>query len=122
MFTLRLNFGYSLDEKKLELYFHGAKVGKKVELLKENHSIGFEMDCDHELIEDKNPCEYSYKYSCIIGKGKVTMISNDTEKIKALNCLMKHQTGNTFEFNEKMLGSILVYKIIVDDFSAKRLK
>lgn len=33
VYILPLNFGYVLDGNKLELYFHGAKAGKKVELL-----------------------------------------------------------------------------------------
>ena len=122
IYVLPLNFGYFLDDSKLELYFHGAKTGKKVELLRENISIGFEMDCEHELIEDDNPCEYSYKYASIIGQGKATIISNDLEKAKALNFLMKHQAGSTFEFNQKMLDTILVYKIMVENFSVKRHK
>ena len=122
IYIVPLNFGYSLDEDKLELYFHGAKIGKKVELLSENSSIGFEMDCEHELIGDDNPCEYSYKYASIIGQGKATIISNDLEKAKALNSLMEHQMGSTFEFNQKMLENILVYKIIVEKFTGKRHK
>jgi nitroimidazol reductase NimA-like FMN-containing flavoprotein (pyridoxamine 5'-phosphate oxidase superfamily) len=32
-YIVPLNFGYSYDGAKLELYFHGANAGKKLELL-----------------------------------------------------------------------------------------
>lgn len=121
VYILPLNFGYFLDGDKLELYFHGAKAGKKVELLGRDGTLGFEMDCDHELKEDEDPCEYSYKFASIIGQGKATIILNELEQIKAINCIMKHQTGREFEFNPKMLKNVLIYKIEVDKFSAKRL-
>lgn len=121
VYILPLNFGYFLDEDILEIYFHGAKVGKKVELLGGDGAIGFEMDCEHELIEDEDPCEYSYRYASIIGQGKATIVLDNLEKIKAINCVMKHQTGREFKFNQSMLENVLIYKIAVDKFSAKRL-
>ncbi|NLY36290.1 MAG: pyridoxamine 5'-phosphate oxidase family protein [Tissierellia bacterium] len=121
VYILPLNFGYSFKEDKLELYFHGAKVGKKVDLLTEDLKIGFEMDCEHQLIEDQDPCEYSFKFASIIGQGRVSSISEDLEKIKALNFIMKQQTGREFKFSQKMLENVLVYKIVVEKYSAKRL-
>lgn len=122
VYILPLNFGYVLDGNKLELYFHGAKAGKKVELLDRDATVGFEMDCEHKLVKGDDPCEYSYKYASIIGQGKATIVLDALEKAKTLNYLMKHQTGNTFEFSRKTLESVSVYKIIADKFTAKRHK
>lgn len=120
VYILPLNFGYSLNGDKLELYFHGARVGKKVDLLNKDPKVGFEMDCEHELIEDEDPCEYSFKFASIIGQGRISIVSDDLEKIKAINFIMKHQTGREFKFNEKMLKGVLIYKVTADKFSAKR--
>lgn len=121
VYILPLNFGYSFKEDKLELFFHGARVGKKVNLLTKDPRLGFEMDCEHELIEDQDPCEYSFKFASIIGQGRAFSLSHVPEKIEAITFIMKHQTGREFEFSEKMLENVLVYKIIVEKFSAKRL-
>ena len=90
-------------------------------MLTEDLKIGFEMDCEHQLIEDQDPCEYSFKFASIIGQGRVSSISEDLEKIKALNFIMKQQTGREFKLSQKMLENVLVYKIVVEKYSAKRL-
>jgi len=119
LYIVPMNFGYIYTEGCLQLYFHSAKEGRKIEAFKANSDICFEMDCEHRLIEGDKACDYSYAYKSIIGYGKVVFIDEPEEKKLALSALMKHQTGKDFKFTDNMTDSVCVFKIVARDFSGK---
>jgi nitroimidazol reductase NimA-like FMN-containing flavoprotein (pyridoxamine 5'-phosphate oxidase superfamily) len=119
LYIVPLNFGYSYTNNQLVLFFHSAKEGRKIAALKENSDICFEMDCEHKLITADEACEYSYSFKSIIGNGKTVFVDDIEEKKTALSILMKHQTNQDFSFNDKMAGSVSVFKVIVHEFTGK---
>lgn len=119
IYVVPLNFGYEYKDNKLVLYFHSAKEGKKLDIILHNNLIGFEMDCEHYLIEAKEACGYSYSFKSIIGNGRAYIVTNLEEKKKALQVLMKHQSGKDFLFTEEMVSNIVVIKVEVIEFSGK---
>jgi nitroimidazol reductase NimA-like FMN-containing flavoprotein (pyridoxamine 5'-phosphate oxidase superfamily) len=121
-YVVPLNYGYSYTNGRLELYFHGAKTGRKLDIMKENNRACVEVDSGHELISGgENPCKYGYAFRSLICFGEVEMIEDKTEKAAALNFLMKRQTGQdrTWQFDERMLESVAVYKLVVDEWTGK---
>ena len=92
-YIVPVNYGYVREEGKVILYIHGAREGKKIDLIRKNANVGVEIDYRHELMEGDTACQYSYYYASIIGKGAASIIDNPREKLKALNVIMKHQTG-----------------------------
>ncbi len=121
-YIVPLNYGFSHDDGKLTLYFHSAAEGKKVDIIKKNNNVCFEIDCDTKLIERENPCDYGYEFKSIIGFGKIIILNLKDEKINGLNYLMKQQTGKNikYDFNENELNNILVFKMSVDEFTGKQ--
>lgn len=121
IYVLPVNFGYSYRQGTLEIYFHGALKGKKVDILsKGDVPVGFEMDCDNDLKVGDTACSYSYRYASIIGKGKASIVAAYAEKVGALDYLMLHTAGKSFEFNEERVNGVAVFKIVVDTYSGKR--
>ena len=104
------------------MFFHGAKEGKKIEIIKNNNNACFEIDCDGKLIEKEKASNYSYAYKSIIGFGKIFFLETNEEKTNGLNNLMKHQTGKDIEYNftEDELNNVCVYKMIVEEFTGKQ--
>jgi len=51
-YVVPLCFGY----EKGALYFHSATVGRKLEILKKNPKVSFEMDIDWELVRSSDRC------------------------------------------------------------------
>ena len=94
VYVVPVNFGLVIETDKLTMYVHGAKEGKKLDLIKENPYVGFEMDCKDELVEGKVACQYSYYYASIIGSGKASVVEDQEEKCKALAAIMKHQKSS----------------------------
>ena len=110
-------------EGKVILYIHGAREGKKIDLIRKNANVGVEIDYRHELVEGDTACQYSYYYASIIGKGTASIIDNPREKLKALNVIMKHQTGRTFdEFqkNPNLEKAVAIIRIDMNEYSCKK--
>jgi nitroimidazol reductase NimA-like FMN-containing flavoprotein (pyridoxamine 5'-phosphate oxidase superfamily) len=121
-YIVPLNYGFSYDDSKLTLYFHGAMEGKKMDIIKKNNNACFEIDCDTKLIKGEAPCDYGYEFKSIIGFGKIIILEVKDEKINGLNYLMKQQTGKDikYDFNENELKNVSVFKMIVEDFTGKQ--
>ena len=57
------------------------------------------------------------------GKGAASIIDNPREKLKALNVIMKHQTGRTFdEFqkNPNLEKAVAIIRIDLNEYSCKK--
>ncbi len=118
-YVVPMNYGYTYENDKLTLYLHGARRGKKIDLMRANPKVFFEMDCDIVPFEGEVACKYGITYSSIMGKGKAEIVEDPEEKMQALTYLMKTQTGKDFEFNEKLVSVVAVIRIDVTEFTAK---
>lgn len=119
-YVVPLSYGYSLEEDTLTLYFHSAKVGRKLEILQKNNSVCFAISCEGELILPESPCEAGYYYSSVIGDGKVFFIEDHREKCMALATMFEHQSGRKVDFSAAQATSVTVYKIVSTSFSGKQ--
>ena len=61
-YIVPVNYGYVREEGKVILYIHGAREGKKIDLIRKNANVGVEIDYRHELVEGDTACQYSYYY------------------------------------------------------------
>ena len=118
VYIVPVNFGVQSSDSKVSLYFHGAQVGRKYELLKKGAKVGFEMDCRHELIENYVACAYSFKYNSVIGTGSVSVVPDD-EKKEALQIIMDHYSNQLYEFSEDAVKSVCVFRVDVDKICGK---
>jgi nitroimidazol reductase NimA-like FMN-containing flavoprotein (pyridoxamine 5'-phosphate oxidase superfamily) len=120
-YIVPLNFGYEYENGALTLYFHSAREGKKIDILKNNPRVCFEMDAGHALIEGDTACGYGCAYESVAGFGRIEFLEEAGEKRRALNLLMKHQTGRgDFVFDDDRLNAAAVYKMAVAAFTGKR--
>lgn len=120
LYIIPLNYGYIYEEGRLTLYFHSALKGRKISAMEQNPMVAIEMDGQHELVEADTACNFSYKYASIIGNGIVEWIEDVMEKEKALNRIMLHQSGRTFEIPVSALKSVKLFRVVVQQFSAKQ--
>lgn len=113
-------FGFNLDGDKLALYFHSAPSGKKLELIKKNNNVGFEIDCLKEIIKGDIACSFSASYQSITGIGTIDII-NGIEKITGLNCIMKKYDSSTGEhkYSEQSLNNVTILKLTAEEFCCK---
>lgn len=120
VYIVPLNFGYAVEGEKVILYFHGAKEGRKIELIRKSPDVGFEMDTNYKVNEADTACEYSARFQSIIGNGKVGLIEDVEGKKLGLDIIMKHVAGRDgWEYPEQMLKNMAVFKLEVEEMSCK---
>ena len=119
-YIVPLSFGYEENGGLRTLYFHGAKEGRKVELMKNNAYAGFEMDADREIVEGETACGYTAMYKSVIGTGSIEFIEDTDEKRHALDIIMRHYSDwEAFEYADEMLNRVCVFKLSIKELSCK---
>jgi uncharacterized protein len=119
-YIVPLNYGYIFEDGRYSLYFHCAQEGRKLDILRTDNTVCFEMDTGHELTTAQSACGYGYNYSSIIGNGTVEILTAAEDKKKGLKVLMKHQTGKEFVFTDEQVQNVAVCRITVTELTAKR--
>lgn len=119
-YILPVNFGFELDGSNLILFFHGAKDGMKHEVIQHDHHISFEVDCGHMLIQPsgEEACAASFAYKSVIGQGIIEK-AGPAEKERLLIKILDHYGIETKVFNPINSANTVVYKIIVESYTAK---
>ena len=118
-YVVPMNYGYTMEQGKLTLYLHSAVRGKKLDMIRENPTVFFEMNCDLIPFEGPVPCRYGLSYSSLMGQGHARIIDDPEEKQGAMTRLMKTQSGKDFSFNEKLVSIVSVIRIDVSEYTAK---
>ena len=122
VYIVPLNFGYENDNGKKVFYFHGAKEGRKIDLIGSGAKVGFELDRNHELKESDSACDFSFVYQSVIGKGKAVLLEDAAEKTVGLKSIMKHHTGrDNWEFKDAVVEATAVIKLEVEELSCKEI-
>ena len=119
-YILPLNFGMEVVDGNIDLYFHSALEGHKVNLIKKDNRASFEMDCKHQLqyFEEKGYCTMAYK--SVIGRGRIRILAEE-EKLDAIKKLMNHyHQGKEAYFNPAAIPRTLVYVLEVEKITGKR--
>ena len=119
-YVVPMNYGYVLEDGKLTIYLHGARRGRKIDAIKANPKVFYEMCCDITPFEGEVACKYGITYASIMGRGLATLVEDVEEKKKALSILMKTQTGKDFQFEDKLTTVVSIIKIDTLEFTAKK--
>ena len=119
-YVVPMNYGYALADGRLTLYLHGAKEGRKLDVLQQNDRVAFVLETDVSPVSGGDiPCKYGEAYASVMGEGTAALLDDPAQKIEALQILMKTQTGREFAFTPAMAESVSVIRVNVDSFTAK---
>ena len=110
-------FGY----ERGALYFHGSLKGRKVELIKKNNKVCFEMDIDAELEKSEDPCKWTMKGKSVVGVGRASILEDDGEKSHALRLIMGHYSEGDFSFPKPALDSVSVVRVDISSITGKKI-
>jgi len=122
-YLVALNFGYDRQGDELIMYFHSAMEGRKMDILRKDPEVFFEMDTVNEFIRgtQENPCKFCWRFDSVMGSGKVEFITDEAQKVYALNRLIQHLDHDTssYVFPEDRLARTNVYKVVSSDITGK---
>lgn len=102
------------------LYFHSAQSGSKIEILKRNNNVCFEISIDNGFIESDEPCDFEAKHRTVIGTGKAFFVDDEADKIKALDLIVAHFTDKKFEYPKTNLDRTAVIRIEITSLKGKK--
>ena len=105
-YLLPLNFGYACESGAFSFFCHSAREGRKLDILRKNPTVAFEMDC----------C--GYYFASVTGVGHVEFLDGE-EKLAALTALMRHMAGREDKFTEQQARAVEVFAVRADKLSAK---
>ena len=116
-YIVPLCFGY----KNITLYFHTALEGKKLDILRENNNVCFEIDIDQELVKGKKACNCTMKYRSVIGFGKAELIEDIELKRKSINIIMQNYYEGFFTYPDESIKNTVVIKVEIESMTGKKL-
>lgn len=118
-YVVPMNYGYIMEDGKPVIYLHGARQGRKLDLIRANPKVFYEMCCDIVPFEGEVACKYGITYASVMGRGVAEIVEDVEEKKLALSVLMKTQTGKDFTFEDKLTTVVSIIKITTLEYTAK---
>ncbi len=114
-YVLPMNYGY----KDGFIFVHGAREGKKIDMLNANPKVCFNITIDTEIIRNEDPSEFSMKYRSVTGHGVAHFVDDLSEKKSALQVIMNHYDGPTEPMPDGLLTATAVIKIEITEMTGK---
>jgi nitroimidazol reductase NimA-like FMN-containing flavoprotein (pyridoxamine 5'-phosphate oxidase superfamily) len=118
-YIVPLNFGWESEGEVLTLFFHCAKEGRKLDILRQNPQVCFEMDTDHCLTTAEEACGYSFGFKSVIGWGEVELLESYDTKVLGLQAIMRHAGRTHSDFSPEATQRVLVGRVRVDKITGK---
>jgi nitroimidazol reductase NimA-like FMN-containing flavoprotein (pyridoxamine 5'-phosphate oxidase superfamily) len=116
-YIIPLYYGY----RNKCLYFHAALEGKKIDMIKKNDRVCFEIDIQSEIFNTGVPCNWKNSYQSVIGFGIASLVEDYNAKKDALNILIDHYApGTNYDFKEKNVNNTAVIKIEILEMTGKQ--
>ncbi len=109
-------FGYEHGR----LYFHTATERRKLEILKRNNRVCFEMDIETKLAVGEKACTWGMKYRSVIGFGTAWFVEDPAEKRKGLDAIMRQYSGPEGDYSTKALNQTALVKIEIESLTGKQ--
>jgi len=115
-YVVPVSFGYELKDDRLIFYFHGARIGKKAELLDKNPKVCIEGDNFHRYQDtvDSVTCFYE----SVIAYGRAEKLSGE-EAMHGIEAVLEHCGYPGHFVNEKYFPAMNVYRVVADSVTGK---
>ncbi len=109
---------YVFDENAL--FFHSAKNGSKIEILKRNNIVCFEIFSGYGIIESEIACDFEAKHHTVIGTGTASFIEGDSEKKMRLDMIVARFTQRKFEYPVHQFNATAIVQIDISSVKGKK--
>jgi len=115
-YIVPVNFGYNNNC----LFIHSAREGKKIDMIKRNSRVSFEMEIDTSVIIEDTACDCRTKYRSVIGTGRAYLIDDPQGKREGLDILMAHYSDKPYKYPDNRIAGMLIIKIEIDSLTGKK--
>ncbi|MCL1941681.1 MAG: pyridoxamine 5'-phosphate oxidase family protein [Synergistaceae bacterium] len=115
-YIVPMNFAWS-DNK---IWLHCATEGRKLDIIRANPKVCFQVSADAELKTAEEPCEYGMYYSSVVIFGTASIMERYEEKAAGLEKLMQHFSKDfSHKFTEDETRRVCVISIEPREITCK---
>jgi nitroimidazol reductase NimA-like FMN-containing flavoprotein (pyridoxamine 5'-phosphate oxidase superfamily) len=116
-YVVPMNFG--LGENCL--FLHCATEGRKLDILRRNDKVCFEMDFLREIKQGPVSCGWGARYESVIGFGRAILVEDPAEKRFALDRIMDHHRAQgPYAYPDDILAKTTIIRIEIENLTGKR--
>jgi len=116
-FVVPLNYAFD----GTAVYFHSARAGTKIEILKRNPLVSFTVSLDQEILPDPdNACDFETKHRTVVGHGRAVFVEDEADKRTALDLIVAQFTDRKFDYPETTLRNTTVVRIELETIKGKK--
>ena len=118
-YVVPVSFGAEIVDDKTVIYFHCAKEGAKLELLRSNPHVCVEGELFMQI--EKTMHGITARYESVIGFGQCTFVSDPEEILHGMKLLTEHYGYHGYSLARCAgLEHLLVGKIVLDELYGKK--
>ncbi|AKL95052.1 putative flavin-nucleotide-binding protein [Clostridium aceticum] len=116
-YVIPMSFGY----RNNCLYLHSAKEGKKIDMMKANPKVCFEVEVGTKLVKKDMACNWGMKFISIIGLGTARFIEERSDKKEALDIIMsQYSEDKSFQYSDEQIEAVTVIEVMITEMSCKK--
>lgn len=115
-YIVPMNYGYQ-DQA---LYFHSAPEGRKIDLIRANPLVCFEVDELVKMNKAARACDWGVSFKSVIGTGTARILETPAEKKAGLDIIMAQYSDRSFTYPDEMLEKTAVINVIVQEMTGKQ--
>ncbi len=116
-YIIPFNYGYGDGA----LFIHSAPAGKKIDLLRKDGRVCFEVEDKMEISKGDQACDWSTRYRSVVGYGNVEILSDEVSKQHGLEVIMaQHGAPELIEFNQKNLDRMVILRLSITSMTGKQ--
>ncbi len=120
-YIVTLNFGYEWEGDYPVLFFHCAKQGRKLDMMRLNPRVCFQIDTGHELMAEGPFCDWGMRFSSIVGYGLLGEVPDEEGRKKGLDLIVRHFGGDSRgQFSNGLFHATTVLCLQVTEMTGKR--
>lgn len=116
-YIVPMNFGY----RDRTLYFHTGHAGKKIDIIRKNSTVCFEVEIDTALIRSDTACGWGMAYRSVLGTGTARFIEDAAGRKEALDIIMAHyDDSKEWEYREASLVKASIIKVGIETITGRK--
>lgn len=115
VYVVPLNFVRIGDE----LFFHSARGGRKLEIMKQNPRVCFEVTGTHHIEPGAKGADCTTLYESVIGWGTGSLITEDDAKYEVLRALNRKFGAPTEDLPQAVVQKTAIVQIRMEKLTGK---
>ena len=118
-YVVPVSFGTEVVDGKAIIYFHCAREGTKIDLLRENPHVCVEGEIFIQV--EKTAHGITARYESIVGFGECTFVTEKEEILHGMKLLTEHYGYNEYSLERCAgLNHLFVGKIVLNEIYGKK--